>query len=83
MGVTQALFINYSISKIFDLVKVPVKFSESHLKDVIAAVKYKRAIQQLTSVLTMLKNLENNGTEEIGLETPTPDPHTGCPARDP
>ena len=31
----------------------------------------------------MLKNLENNGTEEIGLVPPTPDRQLACPvARD-
>ena len=34
------------------------------------SVKYQRDIQYLTSVLTMLKNPENNGTEEIYLVTP-------------
>ena len=34
--------------------------------------KYKRDIQSISCVFTMLKNLENNGTEEIGLVTPTP-----------
>ena len=37
-------------------------------------VKYERDIQQLTSILAMLKNEENNETEEIGLATPTPGP---------
>ena len=35
-------------------------------------VKYKRDIQQLTYVLAIVKNSENNGTEEISLVTPTP-----------
>ena len=30
VGVTKALFANFSISKIFDLAKVPVRFPESH-----------------------------------------------------
>ena len=33
--------------------------------------KYKGDIQLLTCVLAVLKNVENNGTEEIGLVTPT------------
>ena len=35
-------------------------------------VKYKRDIQQLTYVLAIVKNSENNGTEEISIVTPTP-----------
>ena len=35
-------------------------------------VKYERNIQYLTCGLAMLKNGENNGTEEIALVTPTP-----------
>ena len=35
-------------------------------------VEYERGIQWPTCILAMLKNLENNGTEEIGLVTPTP-----------
>ena len=38
-------------------------------------VKYKRDIQQLTYVLAIVKNSENNGTEEISLVTPTPERH--------
>ena len=37
-------------------------------------VRNKRDIQQLLCVLTMLKNSEKNGTEEIFLVAPTPDP---------
>ena len=33
-------------------------------------VKYKRDIQQLTYVLALVKNSENNGTEEISLDPP-------------
>ena len=36
-------------------------------------VKYKRDIQQLTYVLTIVRNSENNGKEGISLVTPTPD----------
>ena len=35
-------------------------------------VKYERDIVQVTGVFITLKNYENNGTEEIGLVTPTP-----------
>ena len=34
--------------------------------------KYKREIQLLMFVLTMMENWENNGTKAIGLVTPTP-----------
>ena len=30
VGVTKAPFANFSVSKIFDLAKVPVRFPESH-----------------------------------------------------
>ena len=75
VGVTKAPFANFSVSKIFDLAKVTVRFLESHsyLTGVAAApAKYKRDIQQLTFVLTITENVENNGTERIGLVTPTP-----------
>ena len=36
-------------------------------------VKYEHNIQSVTSILTMVKNREINGTEEIGLVTPTPE----------
>ena len=49
VGVTKALFANFSVSKIFDLAKVPVRFFESHsyLTGVTAATpaKYKRDVQ--------------------------------------
>ena len=31
VGVTKAPFVNFSVSKIFNLAKVPVRFFESHL----------------------------------------------------
>ena len=74
-GGTKAPFVKFSVSKIFDLAKVPVGFFESlsYLTGITAApAKYKRDIQYLTCVLTTLKNSENNGTGEIGLVTPTP-----------
>ena len=43
----------------------------------VTPVKYKRDIQQLTYVLTIVQNSENNGTEEISLVTPTPGPVIG------
>ena len=35
--------------------------------------KYKRHIQEQMFVLTTMENGENNGMEEMGLVTPTPD----------
>ena len=35
----------------------------------VSRVKYERDIQKVTSVLTMLKNRENNGTDDIGPST--------------
>ena len=60
VGVT-APFVNFSVSKIFDLAKVLLISFESHLY-----------LTGVTAPLMILKNLENNGTEEIGLVTPTP-----------
>ena len=37
------------------------------------SVKYEHDILRVTGILMILKNWENNGTEEIGLVTPTPD----------
>ena len=39
----------------------------------VTPVKYERDIIHVTSALIILKNWENNGTEEIGLVTPTPE----------
>ena len=76
VGVTKAPFVDFPVSKIFDLTKVPVRLfvSHSYLTGVTTAtpVKYEHDIQSKTSVLTMVKNREINGTEEIGLVTPTP-----------
>ena len=38
-------------------------------------VKHERDIQQLNSVLTIVKNRNKNGAEEIALVPPTPEPH--------
>ena len=38
----------------------------------VTPVKYERDVIQVTSVLIILKNWENNGTEKICLVTPTP-----------
>ena len=35
-------------------------------------VKYKRDIQHVSGILIIMQKWENNGTEEIGLVTPTP-----------
>ena len=75
MGVTKAPFVNFSVSKHFDLAKLPLRLFESHLNvtgAVATPVKYKSDIQQLTCVSKILKNSENNGTEEIGFVTSTP-----------
>ena len=47
MGVTKALFVNFSVSKIFDPAKVPLKFfaSHSYLRAAATPVKYERGIQ--------------------------------------
>ena len=36
-------------------------------------VKYECGIKQVASVLIIVKNWENSGTEKIGLVTPTPE----------
>ena len=42
----------------------------------VTPAKYKRDIIQVTIVLLIQKNCENNGTEKIGLVTPTLERHT-------
>ena len=39
----------------------------------VTPAKYKRDIQYIMCVLTMLKISQNSGMEEIGLVAPTPD----------
>ena len=39
----------------------------------VTPAKYELDIIQVTTVLIIRKNWENNGTEKIGLVTPTPD----------
>ena len=43
VGVTKVPFVNFSVSKIFDLAKVPVTFFKSH--SYLTDVKYERVIQ--------------------------------------
>ena len=40
----------------------------------VTPAKYELYIIQVITVLIIRKNWENNGTEEIGKVTPTPDP---------
>ena len=64
--VTNAPFVNFSVSKIFDPAREPVRFIASHItfifdichRSLVAAtpVKYERDIQQLTCILEMLKH---------------------------
>ena len=81
VGGTEAPFVNFSVSKIFDLVKVPVGFFESlsYLAGITAAElrRYLPNINVIYSISSVCfdnveKNSENNGTEEIDLVTPTP-----------
>ena len=74
--VTRPQWVKFSISKISNLAKVPVRFFaritfifDRYHRAWAAATpdKYQRDIQYLTWVLAMLKNSENNGTEKIGL----------------
>ena len=74
VGFTKAPFVNFSVKEMFDLANIHVKLLESlsYLTGVAAAAtpaKYEPDIQHVASVLTMLKNGEINGTEEIGLVT--------------
>ena len=86
VGVTKAPFVNFSVSKIFDLAEVPVRFfcitfifARCYRSSAAAKLsKYKRDSQWLLYVLAMLPNEEYNGTEEIGLLTPTPVLCKGC-----
>ena len=79
--VTKAPFVNFSVSKIFVLAKVPLRLFESHLYLTGAtAAELQRHLSNINAifnsvacVLMILKNSENKGSEEIGLVTPTPD----------
>ena len=46
VGVTKAPFVNFSVSKIFDLAKVPATFFESH-SYLTGVVTYERGIQHV------------------------------------
>ena len=81
VGVTKAPFVNFSVSKIFDLAKVAYlldSMNHIHIWQVSPQLSYgdtcqiyKRDIQQLTFVLTITENVENNGTENW-LSNPNP-----------
>ena len=71
-------FINFFVEEIFNLTKVPVTlfqitfiFDRCRHRYIAASVKYECDIRQATTVLIILENLKNNGTEEIDLVTPT------------
>ena len=75
--VTKAPFVNLSARKTFVFAKSPVKnlriafiFDRWHCSsDGATPVKYEHNIQQVAGVLVILKYLENNRMEEIGLIT--------------
>ena len=82
VGGTKALFVNISIIIIFDLAKESLISFESHLYLTSAtAAQPWRHLSNIkvifnsldVCILTMLKNSEYDGMEEIGLVTPTPD----------
>ena len=71
VGVTKAPFINFSVMRHLDLFK---KYRlDTFGLAAVTPVRYERAIIQDTVVSIIVKNWENNGTEKIGLITPTPD----------
>ena len=70
--------LNLSVSKIFHLTKLPLRLfeSRSYLRGATAA-ELRRHLSNINLMfnswsLTKLEISENNGTEEIGLVTPTP-----------
>ena len=72
VGVTKAPFVNFSVSKIFNLAKLCVRLFASH-SYLTGGTAAEHDIQKVISVLTVVKNWKNSVTEEIGLVTPTPD----------
>ena len=70
----------FSVNKIFNLAKVPIRFFESHsYLTVVPATVLRWHLSNISMTfnrthvcLTMLKNSGNNGTEEIGLVTSSP-----------
>ena len=79
-GFTKAPFVNLSVSKFsilqstFKIIQITFIFDRCHRSWAAASsVKYEHDVQYLTCVLTKLKNkkAENNGTDKIGLVTPT------------
>ena len=64
VGRTEAPFINFSIRDMFGLVRVPVRFFDSHCifhrcycsSALATPAAYKHVIQQVTGVLKILKN---------------------------
>ena len=80
VGVTKAPFVKFSVSKIFNLAKIHVRFFESHsyLTGVTAA-ELREHLQSINLIFNSQrvfwqcwKKSENNGTEEFGLVTYTP-----------
>ena len=55
VGVTKTPFVNFSVSKIFHLAKIPVKFFEWH-SDLTGVTAPERGIYELMCVFIMLKN---------------------------
>ena len=79
VGVTRDPFVYFSISKMFDLAKVPVRLSELHLYLTgVPANQLRQHLSNINMIFTASvcfhdpKNEENNEMEEIGLVTPTP-----------
>ena len=76
---TKAPFVNSSVKEKFDLAKISVVFLESlsYLTGswswaAATPVKYDRDTQKINCVLTIVKNREINGTEEIEIDSVTP-----------
>ena len=79
VGVTKAPFVNFSVSKIFDLTKVTVIFfNHIHIWQVSPQLRCGDTYQIQTWYLRSnvffdnAEKTENNEPEEIGLVTPTP-----------
>ena len=73
------MFVNCPISKIFNFSKVLVRFLKSHSNlTSVSTVELWRYLSNINVIYNSwsvcLKIQENNGTEEIGVVTTTPDP---------
>ena len=75
---TESLFVNLSVEKIFHFANIPARFLESlpYLRDVATTELYRYPSKldvTFTRYLDIIVNLENDGTEGIASVSPAPD----------